>query len=273
MISRSISARLGASVAALLVFVVSAAGVSRGAGAASGPTTFDHPYLDGFSGPEPAVSVNLAGTWQFETKLVTTCAPTPPGIVFGPPEGCVDTPVAQRTTIQVPGGGWVKQGFANVSRAVYGRTIDVPDIGAPQVTKMVFGAVNHEATVSIDGRVVGTNTTAYLPSVFDLTPFVRPGASHVLTVDVKGRDVTVRLQVSERDSCTNYRVRYTVTQVTACTHPLPWSTTSSSTRSGPRARPPCTTRRRSRSGRRFDRRQRHTTGSRRRRCSRRRSST
>lgn len=188
MISRSISARLGASVAALLVFVVSAAGVSRGAGAASGPPTFDHPYLDGFSGPEPAVSVNLAGTWQFETKLVTTCAPTPPGIVFGPPEGCVDRPVAQRTTIQVPGGGWVKQGFANVSRAVYGRTIDVPDIGAPQVTKLVFGAVNHEATVSIDGRVVGTNTTAYLPSVFDLTPFVRPGASHVLAVDVKGRD-------------------------------------------------------------------------------------
>lgn len=31
-------------------------------------------------------------------------------------------------------------------------------------------------------------------------------------INVQGRDVTVRLRVSERDSCTNYRVRYTVTR-------------------------------------------------------------
>lgn len=41
----------------------------------------------------------------------------------------------------------------------------------------------------------------------------KPGPRTITpNIDVKGRDVTVRLQVSERDSCTNYRVRYTVTR-------------------------------------------------------------
>src|SRR3712207_6873037 len=50
-------------------------------------------------------SVDLAGTWSF----------TPSG--------------RAATTITVPGGGWYKQGFTDVTEAVYSRSITVPDSG------------------------------------------------------------------------------------------------------------------------------------------------
>ncbi len=93
----------------------------------------------------------------------------------------------------MPGGGWIKQGFTNVSEAIYSRVIDVPDIHSAQATKLVFGAVNHQATLTIQSihggpvQTVGTNTTSWTPSSFDLTPYVRPGGRYVISVDVKGR--------------------------------------------------------------------------------------
>src|SRR5271165_5238454 len=70
---------------------------------------FDHPYLDGVSGPQANRSVDLAGTWEFQPVMDTTCHNT--GYPLGPQTGCVDTPLSQQTTIRVPGGGWVKQGY------------------------------------------------------------------------------------------------------------------------------------------------------------------
>ena len=70
----------------------------------------------------------------------TTCSP--PAVPVGP-QPCMNAPASERTTIQVPGGGWIKQGFTDVSEAIYSRVIDVPDIHSPQATKLVFGAVNH----------------------------------------------------------------------------------------------------------------------------------
>ena len=69
-----------------------------------------------------------AGTSR--TVQTTTC--TPPAIPVGP-QSCVNAPASERTTIQVPGGGWVKQGFSDVSEAIYSRMIDIPDIRSPQV--------------------------------------------------------------------------------------------------------------------------------------------
>ena len=109
------------------------------------------------------IVVSLAGTWDF----------TPAG----------GTP----TQIQVPGGGWSKQGFTATS-GTYQTRIAVPARGGAQTTLVEFGAVNHEATLSIDGVVVGTTTTSFTPALFDLTPFVVPGREHVLTVVVKGRN-------------------------------------------------------------------------------------
>jgi hypothetical protein len=109
-------------------------------------------------------SVDLSGSWSF-------------------------TPAGQGTTsITVPGGGWYKQGFTNVAEAVYSRTITVPDSGQPQSVWIEFGAVNHQATLSVDGRAVATQTTAFTPSNFDITAYVTPGSTHTISVDVKGRN-------------------------------------------------------------------------------------
>ncbi len=113
--------------------------------------------------PEGEQVISLAGTWTF----------TPAG---APP-----------TTIQVPGGGWVAQGFPNVSSARYARSVMIPALGSPQATLVEFGAANHRATLSIDGSAVGTNMTSYTPSVFDITGAAAPNTKHMLIVDVEGR--------------------------------------------------------------------------------------
>jgi adhesin HecA-like repeat protein len=116
-----------------------------------------------FAGSAALTSVDLGGTWSF-------------------------TPAGQATTsITVPGGGWYKQGFTNVNEAVYSRSITVPDSGQPQATWVEFGAVNHQATLSVDGRVVATQTTAFTPSNFDISGYAAPGTTHTISVQVKGR--------------------------------------------------------------------------------------
>jgi hypothetical protein len=119
---------------------------------------------DGFTAGNAAIkSVDLAGTWSFTPE--------------GQPE----------TSITVPGGGWYKQGFTDVNEAVYSCSITVPDSGQPQSTWIEFGALNHEATLSVDGQTVATQTTAFTPSNFDITDYVAPGTTHTITVAVKGR--------------------------------------------------------------------------------------
>jgi hypothetical protein len=113
--------------------------------------------------PAGQTVTSLAGTWTF----------TPSG--------------ASATTIEVPGGGWLAQGF-KVSSARYERTVTIPELGRPQTTYLELGAVNHQATLTVDGAAVGSNTTSFLPSVFDMTAAVKQGGSHKLTVEVKGRD-------------------------------------------------------------------------------------
>jgi Glycosyl hydrolases family 2, TIM barrel domain len=112
--------------------------------------------------PEGETVVSIAGTWSF----------TPPG--------------EAAATIEVPGGGWLAQGWP-INTAHHERMIDVPDLGQPQATLLELGAVNHEATLTVDGTLVGTNTTSFTPSVFDATTTLTPGA-HLVALDVKGRD-------------------------------------------------------------------------------------
>ncbi|MGD0835938.1 MAG: glycoside hydrolase family 2 TIM barrel-domain containing protein [Polyangia bacterium] len=106
-------------------------------------------------------TTSIAGTWTF----------TPTG--------------GTQTSIQVPGGGWLKQGI-NATSGTYATQITVPDSGAAQTTLIEFGAVNFQATLSVDGKTVGTNTTSFTPSVFDVTNFVTPGKQHAISVLVKG---------------------------------------------------------------------------------------
>lgn len=111
---------------------------------------------------EPLATVDLSGTWDF----------TPQG--------------RQKTTIQVPGGGWGKQGFTDVVEADYETTISVADIGQPQVTWLEFGAVNYQADLYIDDQFIATSVQAYTPASFDISDYVEPGQTHAIRVHVKG---------------------------------------------------------------------------------------
>ena len=137
--------------------------------------------------------MNLAGTWDFTPLTNTTCTGGGRfGTTTGPFLSCVDSPASGGpTTIQVPGGGWVKQGWTDLSRATYAKTISIPEFSADQVTRLNFGAINHRATVTVDGRTVGTQTTSFTDSVFDLSDFVTPGAEHRIEVTVEGRKALV----------------------------------------------------------------------------------
>src|SRR5450432_568833 len=126
------------------------AGVGGSAGGQCGPTTASDP-----------ASTSIAGTWDF----------TPTG--------------GSKQPIQVPGGGWLKQGI-NASSGTYATQVTIPDSGAAQTTLIEFGAVNFQATLSVDGKQVATNTTSFTPSVFDVTKFVTPGKQHAISVLVKG---------------------------------------------------------------------------------------
>ena len=64
--------------------------------------------------------VDLSGAWTFT------------------PEG------GEPATIQVPGGGWLKQGFT-CEAGTYQRRITIPDTGRPQAVRLELGAVNHWA--------------------------------------------------------------------------------------------------------------------------------
>jgi hypothetical protein len=154
--------------------------------------TFAASYLNGFSGPQPATTVGLAGTWDFTPVQDTVCMPTGTYGTGSGPMDCHNLPALEPpSTIQVPGGGWVKQGWTNLSIGLYERDIYVPDIDGPQVTKLAFGAINHRATLWVGARRVGTQVTSYTSSVFDISDFVEPGRSYRIKVRVEGRKALV----------------------------------------------------------------------------------
>lgn len=108
---------------------------------------------------------NLAGLWNFT------------------PEG------GAQTTIQVPGGGWLKQGF-DCEAGLYETWVTIPDSGQLQTTRLELGAVNHHAVVylgldELHLVKVGEDVTAFTPLVIDLTPYVRPGGTYWLSIHVR----------------------------------------------------------------------------------------
>nr|WSZ15769.1 RICIN domain-containing protein [Streptomyces canus] len=144
--------------ASVVVLLAAALAVPQ---SASATTVSD---INGFTAGNAAIrSVDLAGTWSFTPKDRAA------------------------TSITVPGGGWYKQGFTDVNEATYSRTVTVPDTGQPQSVWIEFGAVNHQATLSVDGQVVATQTTSFTQSNFDISAFAAPGTTHTISVNVKGR--------------------------------------------------------------------------------------
>ena len=109
--------------------------------------------------------IDLAGRWDFI------------------PEG------GGRTTIQVPGGGWLKQGF-DCEAGTYERRITIPDTGSPQTVRLELGAVNHLAVYFVGKdesslSQIAQEVTAFTPQVVDLTPHVRAGETYLLRIFVR----------------------------------------------------------------------------------------
>ena len=158
-----------------------------------GAPTFESDYLNGVSGPTPAKSVNLAGTWDFPPVTDTVCTGGGPFGTTTGPMTCVDSPASgQETTIQVPGGGWLKQGWTDLSRAVYSRTIDVPNVGRRPGHPAEFRRDQPPGDAS-GGRTDRRHAGDLLhdSSVFDISAFVRPGGRHLIEVTVEGRKALV----------------------------------------------------------------------------------
>ncbi len=101
---------------AVVAVVLAVVGVTTPVSAAGSAAPV--PDVNGVAAGNAAIgSVDLAGRWSF----------TPAG--------------RPATTITVPGGGWYKQGFTDVSEATYSRTITVPESGQPQSAWIEFGAL------------------------------------------------------------------------------------------------------------------------------------
>lgn len=66
----------------------------------------------------------------------------------------------------------------------YRRVVTVPKEWHDKRVLLHFEAVDWEATVSIDGLMIATHRGGYSPFTFDVTEFLPPGSTHVLTVDV-----------------------------------------------------------------------------------------
>jgi beta-galactosidase/beta-glucuronidase len=108
---------------------------------------------------------SLNGTWDF--------APNPAGEFT--------------TTITVPfpwehPASGVEQHW--LPRAWYRRRIQRPAAWAGQRTILHFGAVHHEATVRVNGRVAGTHTGGYLPFEADITDLLDGDGGGELVVEV-----------------------------------------------------------------------------------------
>lgn len=114
----------------------------------------------------PIMETSLHGTWTFT------------------PENGISA------DIQVPGGGWLKQGF-DCEAGTYETTIAIPDSGRPQAARLELGAVNHIAEYSLCGLdedvlvKIHEEVTAFTPQVVDLTPYVLPGKTYRLRIFVR----------------------------------------------------------------------------------------
>jgi len=113
----------------------------------------------------PIREIDLTGSWNFI-----------------PEEG-------KRTTIEVPGGGWLKQGFS-CEAGTYELPITIPSVRDSQVTRLELGAVNHFAEYYLGKdesklKRVYSEVTAFTPQTVDLTPYAEPGKSYLLRIFVR----------------------------------------------------------------------------------------
>ena len=113
----------------------------------------------------PLVSIDLSGRWGFT------------------PEN------GNKTTILVPGGGWLKQGF-DCEAGIYETELEIPDIGRPAAITLELGAVNHIAEYFIGEdesslKKIYEEVTAFTAQRVNVTPYVGQGGKYLLRIKVR----------------------------------------------------------------------------------------
>ncbi len=121
--------------------------------------------------------LSLSGEWRFH--------PSPPPEFVDPQH---DTSAWK--TIQVPG-EWFMQGFTvpGNTAAGYRRTFRVPGDFANARLKLRFDAVYSDATVWLNGHLLGRHLGGFTPFEFDVTDCVQPGSENTLALAVKRESV------------------------------------------------------------------------------------
>ena len=109
---------------------------------------------------------SLDGAWQFTTD---------PAVAGG--QG------GQWDTMTVPGNWDMQPGYAKYrGKAWYRRDFTVPADWKGRQVRLRFGAVYHEAGVTLNGRQLGTHVGGYTPFEYDITGAVNYGGTNTLTV-------------------------------------------------------------------------------------------
>jgi len=90
----------------------------------------------------------------------------------------------QRGPIQVPG-AWEVQGYpADVQKATYRRSVDIPAEWSGARMMLCFGAVSYDCTAYMNGVRVGRNLGMWHPFDFNITDAVRYGEANEVTLEI-----------------------------------------------------------------------------------------
>jgi beta-galactosidase/beta-glucuronidase len=115
---------------------------------------------------------SLDGTWDFAIDPEATCT-EPQEVEF---TAKIRVPFAPETAMS-------GIGHRDLFRACwYRRQIGAPALRNGERLLLRFGAVDHQATVWIDGLYVGSHEGGYTPFAFDVTGLLQSGPTHTLVV-------------------------------------------------------------------------------------------
>jgi len=115
---------------------------------------------------------NLNGLWDYAIRPRVNAEP-------GNFDGKILVPFPVESALS-----GVMQRVSPEQRVWYQRAVTVPKEWSGNRVLLHFEAVDWEATVSIDGRTIGTHRGGYSPFTFDVTDSLPPGSTHQLTVAV-----------------------------------------------------------------------------------------
>lgn len=117
--------------------------------------------------------VNLSGRWQFQLDNDNT----------GEEERFFRPDVLLDSSVAVPG-AWQAQGFGKTGTGWYKRKTRLPVVAQPSRIWLKIGAVHPSCDVWINGQRVGSVKQPGIPTRFDVTEIVRPGAENDITIKV-----------------------------------------------------------------------------------------